>query len=823
MIISRRDLTDRILKYLFFLTVTAVLFFLTDPCTAQMPGPMPKRIALLTDGTSEPLDDLTRRFKKALEILGEGEIAPQFQKTASAGWQREEAAHLLRQVLKDPSVDLIFVNGPLLGTQAVRSARTVGKPIVGLFSFDPDFFPLAASGKRVPVALAVIPSQIQNDLKVARSIFKTREITIFVDSVLLTQFKELKQKLFEAAKKQGLTAAVKPLGKTAEDTLSSMGKNVKAVYLTPGLQMSQRERKQLIAQLNRRGCFVFSGAGAADVQNGALACQLPSMNERLARHAALNAMRFFSGMKARNPLEKVKPKRKLEINEATALAVKYRITETVAREAEEVAPEPPKKSVIAALPEVDRLPLDHYLKKGSTEGLTLAQAVERALKNNASLSVKQAKVEEDRQDRNRVLTGLFPQIRGEAGYLRVDENLAQRSFGALPQQRSSAGFALKQLIFSDPVISKLRAANRGVESALFEEESKRLDVAANAQEFYMDCLAAAALYWIRDYNLKLTQQNLQTARERKAAGTAGPQEVYRWETQAAQDRGQLINAKSTLERAMVALNRIMGEKQDRIWRFKNLRPSQIPGTFNEKNFMSLVLNPRDFSALTSHVVDTALDTSPELKSIDRLIDATRILRGYFKRRFFVPEASVEFGLSHTLDQTFSNVLVVDEFLKGVPEDADNHWAVQVKLVWSLFEGGGKVVDVRKNRATLKRLESLHREASEIVEERARDALIKASAARSDMGYARVAAEAARKNYKIVRDGYAQGVATILDLLDAQRQALVQEREAILSEYRFQKAVIEVERSMNRIAALIPETEQEAWWEALKARLGRKDQ
>lgn len=812
----------RIVKRVFLLVILLLAFLPGYPIMAGMPAPVPKRIALLTDGPSKSQEDLTHRFQKALQVLAEGEVEPDFLKTRSAHWQKEKAAALLRQALQNPSVDLIFVNGPLLGTEALRIAQKGQKPIVGLFNFDPDVLPLATPLNRLPVALVVIPGQIEKDLQTLQNIFKTRELTLLADGVLLEQFKDLKKTLLNAAKKKGFSSTVKPLQKTSKETLLSLGKPAKAVYLTPGILMPENERKELIRALNNLGCFVFSGAGAPDVQNGALAGQLPPMNERLARHAALNVMRFFSGMKSRNPLERLTPKRKLQINETTALAVKYHVTERVAETAEEITPEPPVKSVVAALPEVDRLPLDHHLKKNSTQGLTLAQAVERALKNNASLSVKEAKVEEDRQDRNRVLTELFPQIQGNAGYLRLDQNIAQRSFGTLPQERSSAGFALKQLIFSDPVITRLRAANRGVESALFEEASKRLDVAANTQERYMDCLAAAALYWIREYNLKLTEQNLKTARERKAAGTAGPQEVYRWETQAAQDKSRLMNAQSALQQSMVALNRIMGEKQHQIWRFQNLHADEIHGAFNEKTFMSLILNPDDFHSLTSHVVDTALDTSPELKSIERLIDATRILKGYFQRRFVVPEASVEFGYSHTLSQTFDNVPAVGDFLRYVPEDADNHWGVQVKLVWSLFEGGGKVVDVRKNRATLRKLASLHREASQIVEERARNALIKASAARSNMGYARVAEQAAKKNYKIVRDGYANGVATILDLLDAQKQSLVQEREAVLSEYRFQKAVIEVERSMSRIAALVPAADQEAWWKQVQTHLKKKD-
>lgn len=802
-------------------TVVVIVLSIFHPVFAQNPFPPKKTIALLSDGQSDPQNNLEIRFQKALEILAEGEITPVFKKSAGAYWQREKAAIALKKALNDPAVDLVFINGPLLAAQALKTTQKNEKPIVGLFNFDPGFLLTVPSVKRLPLALSVIPGQIQADLETMAQMFKTRELTLLVDDVLLGQFKGLKQQLLKVAKKQGFTATIRPIRKTVQETLTSLSKKVKAVYLTPGLRMPANQRKQLIGRLNEKGTFVFTGAGAVDVQDGALAGQLPPMNERLARHAALNAMRFFSGMQLRNPIDPLNPKRRLQINETTAVAVKYRVSVSLAEKAREVEPEPPGKSVAAALPEVDRLPFDHYLKKNSTPELTLAQAVERALKKNASLSVKQATVEEDRQDRDRMLTELFPQVRGQVGYMRVDQNIAQRSFGMFPEDRSSAGIALRQLIFSDPVISRLRAANKGVDSALFREKSLRLDVAARTQELYMDCLAAAALYWIREYNLKLTQQNLQTARQRNAAGTAGPQEVYRWEAKEAHDRSLVIRSQSVLQSAMVGLNRIMGEEQNRIWSFQNSRASQMQGAFNEKTFMSLVLNPADFQALTTHVLDTALDTSPELKSIDSLIDATRILKGYYKRRFVVPEASVEFGYSHTLNQTFNNVPAVEQFTRYVPEDADNHWALQVKLVWSLFEGGGKIVDVRKNRATLRKLESLHREASQIVEERARNALIEASAARSDMDLAKMAAEAANKNYKVVRDGYAQGVATILDLLDAQRETMVQERQAILSEYRFLKAIVEVERSMNRIAALVPVADQESWWQDLKERLGRK--
>lgn len=808
---------------LFFFAITFLVVALHTAAEGNEPLPT-KTVALLSDGQSEPLKDLTLRFKKAFQILAQGEVTPVFRQdpTYSAQWQGKKAANALRAALQDPQVDLIFVNGPLLSLKAVQMAPSITKPIVGFFTFDPAFVLPKKSVKRQPLALTVIPGQIKSDLKTMSEMLKTRSLVILVEQTLLLQLKGMDKRLMDAAKSHGFDAKVKPLRETAEETLKTLGGEVKSVYLTPGFRMSDPERKALIKGLNERGIFVFSGAGAVDVKNGALAGQLHPMNERLARHAALNAMRFFSGRRLRNTLDPLKPRRKLMINEETAVAIGYHLSQKVAEQAQEIEPEPVKETVLTAMPEVDRLPFSTYLKKKGAPELTLAQAVEHALKKNASLSVKHARVEEDRQDRDRMLTELFPQIRGQMGYMRVDSNIAQRSFGMFPQERTSAGLALRQLIYSDPVISQLRAANKNVDSALFREESLRLDVAARTQELYIDCLSAASQFWIKEHNLRLTIQNLETARQRKAAGTAGPQEVYRWEAQEAQDRSQVSRSQSALQIAMVGLNRIMGENQSQIWTFQNSRASQMKGAFNEQAFMSLVSNPADFSALISLVVDTALDTSPELKSVDSLIDATRILRGYYKRRFVVPEASVEFGYSHTLNQTFDNVPDPDleKFIKQVPEDADNHWAFQLKLVWPLFEGGGKVVDIRKNRATLRKLESLHREASQIIEERARNALIHAATARRDMNFARRAAQAARKNLKITRDGYAQGVSTILDLLDAQREAVVQEREAVLSEYDYLKAIVEVQRSMNGIAALIPEEEQQIWWEDLKNRLGR---
>jgi hypothetical protein len=75
--------------FLFF----AITFLAVYPdATAEGDESLPsKTVALLSDGQSKPLNDLTLRFKKAFQILAEGEVTPVFRqdRTYSAQWQEK--------------------------------------------------------------------------------------------------------------------------------------------------------------------------------------------------------------------------------------------------------------------------------------------------------------------------------------------------------------------------------------------------------------------------------------------------------------------------------------------------------------------------------------------------------------------------------------------------------------------------------------------------------------------------------------------------------------------------------------------------------------
>jgi outer membrane protein TolC len=80
---------------------------------------------------------------------------------------------------------------------------------------------------------------------------------------------------------------------------------------------------------------------------------------------------------------------------------------------------------------------------------------------------------------------------------------------------------------------------------------------------------------------------------------------------------------------------------------------------------------------------------------------------------------------------------------------------------------------------------------------------------------REAAAAARRNFDLVRDSYARGVVSILDLLDAQNQALVAELVAANEVYRFVIDLMEVQRAVGRYDFFATPEERDDFFERLE--------
>ncbi len=103
------------------------------------------------------------------------------------------------------------------------------------------------------------------------------------------------------------------------------------------------------------------------------------------------------------------------------------------------------------------------------------------------------------------------------------------------------------MIYSDSANANVTIQRNLQEAREHDRERLRLDIAQEAATAYLDVLRANTTERILKDNLQVTRSNLQRARVRESIGAGGPAEVYRWESEIAANRTQVINAAARAE------------------------------------------------------------------------------------------------------------------------------------------------------------------------------------------------------------------------------------------------------------------------------------
>jgi outer membrane protein TolC len=80
---------------------------------------------------------------------------------------------------------------------------------------------------------------------------------------------------------------------------------------------------------------------------------------------------------------------------------------------------------------------------------------------------------------------------------------------------------------------------------------------------------------------------------------------------------------------------------------------------------------------------------------------------------------------------------------------------------------------------------------------------------------KAARDAARRNLTLVTDAYVRGIKSIIDLIDAQNQALVANQQAANAVYDFLIDLMDVQRSAGSFFLFAPQEERDGWLERLE--------
>jgi outer membrane protein TolC len=203
-------------------------------------------------------------------------------------------------------------------------------------------------------------------------------------------------------------------------------------------------------------------------------------------------------------------------------------------------------------------------------GLTLAQAIDQALKNNLQTNLARERTAESRAQRGIGLSALLPNISGAAYQMSLTENLAAQGLTASafhfpglpaflgPFDRFDARFQMVQSLFNLASIRRYQATRYGVQLAEQQRRLAEQQVTTATALAYIELLETGQSVAAAEANVQLARQLLDLATNQRNAGIATGLDVARAETRLASQQVQLAQARTNLDTARLNLLRIIG-------------------------------------------------------------------------------------------------------------------------------------------------------------------------------------------------------------------------------------------------------------------------
>ena len=750
------------------------------------------RIAVVRDDDSWYFDGMVADFVSELEPLAKGNYEVTIDERFNAKGDFTRVAELIREVMADPEIDLVYTGG-VAATEIAASlpATERVKPVIGgaLQMVDIAWMPISDEGTSLieNYTFTTNPQRVAADLNLLKRLVSPEKIHILIDEPIIEYLSILDEGTAHFEKQLELDLVVTGAGLTAAETLESLPDGVQAAYVTLLPRMVDSERQALFRGLAERGISTVSMYGLLDVKLGALGGLEPESRSAVARRIALNIHQLLLGVGTGTLPVYLPIQDRMVINMETARLSGWSPSYDLSLEASFLNPEPTI----------------------STRPLTLEDAMERARDSNAGVRIAQEEPVIRKQESLVTRGNLMPSADlisrfGGSRFSDITNPLLTPSYA----NQGSLGVQLRQLLYSDTVISAYRAQKRAVKSAEFQLESMQLDAIFDAVGAYLDVLGARALRTIEQNNLSLTENNLSLAKLRIDIGAAEPAELFRWERDQARNRGALIQRDYQVKNAMIALNQVMGTPREQVWNLTDIDLENDQMYFLGDKVLSMIQNLDEFERFGLFLMQYSVLASPELASFDFGLIGQGILLRQKKRQYFVPDIA----LSASADRVSSK-----SSFQGL--DGQNETTVGIEMSFPLFTGGARRASLKKQEAELRQLSEQREQAVQQIELAALSAKNNIGQTHPNIRLNRLSRESAEKLYQSVLQKYSIGATDYLTLLDAQQALLEQQQQASLAVYRYLLEIHRVQRAIAWFEFDKTDAEKETWLGLLAEFLG----
>jgi outer membrane protein TolC/ABC-type uncharacterized transport system substrate-binding protein len=691
----------------------------------------------------------------------------------------------LDKVLTDPRTDIVVTLGALgshIAAQRVNLSKPTVAPFISNHGIQDLPYKAGASGKH-NLSYVSLDVDISRDLAEFRKVVPFTRLALLVDDAIAESIPGIQDEVIRVAQDLGITITPVNGAEDATPILASIPNDTQAVYVGPLPALSPFEYQRMVAGLIERRLPSFAFEGRTDVKRGLLVGIAPAVQmDRLARRVALNVRRILLGEPAATLPVAFARAGGLTLNMRTARAIGFSPKWKLLTRAELLYEEP----------EATGLPL------------TLANAVREALELNLELRIAQSNVAAGKENIRQARSALLPQIGLSGRGTKIEEDDAA-AFPGRAERTASGSITLDQTLYSESTWANLEVQKQLQAARESEYAQVRLNIVLETTQTYLDVLRAKTNERVQKDNLRLSRSNLELAKTRRRIGTAGPSEVYRWESEIANAQRTVVEAQAQTRVAEIALNALLHRPLENLVNTVKVGLDEPVLITSQQRLFELIDNPASFRLLRDFVVQDAFASAPELQQFNARINAQEQTLESARNAYWQPTLNLQVDRTETFDRSGAQGA-------SLPGLDDTETTVAVQLSLPLFTSGARGAQKAKAYEELTGLHVQRQATAERIEQRVRAALHTTRSAYTAIRLSRQAADAAESNFVVVRDAYSRGTISILDLLDAQNAALVADLRAATAIYDFIHALMEVERASGHFDFFQTPEDQAAWFE-----------
>lgn len=761
---------------------------LVAPLGLQAQNKKKLTIGIVTDGSWAGTQHFIKALRNETTILLKNEYEVLFDPkyTLNSQWTARSIQKNIDQLLANTAVDMVVGIGPVT-SQLLAHKGSYTKPVIATTVINPELQKLPLTKENTSgvknFTYLVSPYVPKRDLEVFHKLYPFKKVGILLYEEMLHAMPFVKEYFEQKTQLMGVQFELIPTGVKASSTLAKIGKDIDAVYIGAVFRMPENEMQQLIKGINTRKMPSFALLGKKDVENGVMAGIAPPSNmKRVSRRVALNIQRSLSGENPADFSVNVSFKENLVINMATVRTIDFYPTWSQLSEAE----------------------LLNEDKQNIARKVNLQQVAKEAIAANLELKVAEQTVASGMTNIRSAQSNLRPQVEVSASGRVIDKDRAAASFGNQPEYAGIGSISITQVLISPKARGNVAVQRTIQQSREHQRQQTKLDIILQATQNYLNILRAKSLENIQKDNLRLTRRNLELARTRKAVGYSGPSDLYRWESQIALTKKDLIDAQTQLRLSAISLNQLLNRPINEEFVAEGIDLDNSSLIIANPQIFNYIDNPKKYGILGDFLVEEGIRNLPEIKQLDAAIAAQKSMRLITRRQYYTPTVALQAGADYlfyrggegvgapsiVIPSPSGNVNLSDNF--SSPDKIN--WQVGIKASLPLLSGGQRNADLQKTNIEILKLEAQKQDITLKLKQRIMASLALTRAAYSSIQLTEAAEKAAKKNFKLVQDAYSKGVVSIIQLIDAQNATIKSEQFSSNAIYEFIIHLITLERA-----------------------------